>query len=560
MDYAVKIISQDETTAVVGGYGVVFGGKDLVGDTFTKDTNFMLDLVPNKPAMYDHGMTAVKNFLGSVPNDNIKADDKGLWVEMQINRAAEYADEVLKLIESGALGYSSGSVPHLVQRAQKSITQWPIVEFSLTPTPAEPRTIGVERIKSLAEQDERFKAFLPEGAGDASADATLETDGEIKTNQGNDTQGDDTMSEEKKEQEVKAAPQGATIDEIKRLFSPLMERIEKLEKQPAAKAPAVLNFGRGDDENKSFYAWVKGQGPGNTEFEGNPAFELKASNATDMNIGTAADGGNLVPTGFLPSIIARRDESMLRDRLGCRFIPGIGTAVDVPLDGEADGEFVTTTEANTFDEDSPAMGKKSLTLVMKTKYLDVSYQLLNDTPVALEAFLGEWVGRGLAKTHNAMLLTEVAANGTNLKSFASASAIAFGEPEDIVGNEDLSNYLDSDTSVAWVGRSSTFWNLMSIVGDDRQYGQAAQAMGMGRNLLGYPYLFSAKAAAEAASAKSLYFGNWNYVGYREAPGLTFIRDPYTVAVTGQVRLLWHTQIVYGVLQAEAIGYGEHPTA
>jgi len=31
-------------------------------------------------------------------------------------------------------------------------------------------------------------------------------------------------------------------------------------------------------------------------------------------------------------------------------------------------------------------------------------------------------------------------------------------------------------------------------------------------------------------------------------------------VSGQVRLLWHFRTVYGVLQAEAIGYGAHPSA
>jgi HK97 family phage major capsid protein len=553
--YAVKIISQDEDTAVVGGYGVIFGGKDASPerDTFTKDTNFMLDLVPNKPVMYDHGLTEVKHFLGEAPNDSIKIDDKGVWVESQLDRHREYVNEVLALIEEGALGYSSGSVPHLVQRAQKSIAQWPIIEFSLTPTPAEPRTVGIERIKSLAEQDERFKAFLPKAPEDGAVDANpnAESGTEIKEN----IQGDDTMSENK--EEVKAVPQGATIDEIKGLFDPVIERIEKLEKQPAAKAPAVLTMGRGDDELKSFTAFMKGQGSGNVKEQGQEAFELKASNATDMNITTDADGGVAVPVGLFDQIIARRDEMSLTSRLGCRLIPGIGTTVNVVVDNEADGEFVSTNEAALFDLDAPALAEKAFTLVKYTKRMLMSYELLEDSPLAIFNFVVDWVGRGMAKTNNGLLLTEAAASGTSLKTFASATAIAQGELETIAYNDALDPYLDDSQSVAWVMKKSVRGEIASLVGDFPQYGMHDNN---GRTLLGEDVAFSNSAGATAASAKSVYFGNWNYMGYRESPSLTFIRNPYLRADYGQMAFHWHYRTVYGVLQAEAIGYGEHPSA
>ena len=81
-----------------------------------------------------------------------------------------------------------------------------------------------------------------------------------------------------------------------------------------------------------------------------------------------------------------------------------------------------------------------------------------------------------------------------------------------------------------------------------------------RTLLGYPVYMSQKVAAPAADAKSAYFGNWNYVGLREAPGFTFLRDPYSKASTGQVVLHYFFRTVYGVLQAEAIGYGEQASS
>lgn len=372
------------------------------------------------------------------------------------------------------------------------------------------------------------------------------------------------LSDEERQMDDRLAAQVVQFDaEIAR-----EERMRALERVAPAvatsKAPAFNKLERGDSFAGAFGHWIRtgDKGALNADGFGVDGYENgytinAASNATDMNITTAADGGNLVPTGFYEQIIAKRDETMLAARLPIMRIPGVGTTVDVPYDNEADGEFVATTEANDFDLDSPAVAKKSLTLALYSKYTDVSYQLLDDTPVNLMGFLADFVGRGMAKTHNNLLLTEVAANGTSLKTFASATAIAFGEPEDIVGNNDLSAYLDDDNAVAWVMRSATHWDIKSIVGSDRQYAVNGDT---NRTLLGYPVYYSQKAAATAASAKDVYFGNWRYVGMREAPGLTFLRDPYTVAIKGQVRLLWHFRTVYGVLQAEAIGYGVHPSA
>ena len=47
----VAIKSITKSTVTVAGYGVIFGGRDLEGETFTRDTNYMLDLVPVKPVL-----------------------------------------------------------------------------------------------------------------------------------------------------------------------------------------------------------------------------------------------------------------------------------------------------------------------------------------------------------------------------------------------------------------------------------------------------------------------------------------------------------------------------
>ncbi len=146
MRLEIKRVTNDY--AVVAGYGVVFGGHDLEGDFFTPETDFRLELVQQKPVFYDHTLDEPQRELGHVIK--IVRDERGLWVEAQLDRFRDYVDEVLRLIEQGALGWSSGSVAHLVRRANGMVKSWPIVEFSLTPQPCEPRTVGVQRVKSEA--------------------------------------------------------------------------------------------------------------------------------------------------------------------------------------------------------------------------------------------------------------------------------------------------------------------------------------------------------------------------------------------------------------------------
>ena len=342
----------------------------------------------------------------------------------------------------------------------------------------------------------------------------------------------------------------------------LANRIARLEASERAfndaglntgKAPVQNRLGVGDgkqSQERAFCHFLR------TGDEG-PMREQRASNDTDMNVGTSADGGYAVPTGHYQGIIARRDEQLLTTKLNMMPIPGKGTTVNVPVDNEADGEFIVTNEAAAYDRDAPAINQVAMTLLKYTKKIELSKELLRDEDSRLLAFLEDFVARGMAKTHNSLLLTEVAANGTALKTFASATAIAFGELEDMVGNNDLGPYLEDDRSVAWVTRNATFWDVKSIVGSDRQYAVNTDS---GKTILGYPVAISQKVAATAASAKDIYFGNWNLVGWREGMGFGVVRDPYTLAHLGQIRLIYDFDAVYKVLQAEAIGYGVHPSA
>ena len=154
MGQTVKYIKETDDAYTIGGYGVVWGGADLLGDHFTPDSVFFLDhLSQTPPVLYEHGMDAAtkKAVLGQVVVT--KADDTGMWIEAQLEKSRSYVDAVMELVNAGVLGWSSGAISHLVERKSNGwLSMWPIVEFSLTPDPAEPRTLGVHDLSGLDDE------------------------------------------------------------------------------------------------------------------------------------------------------------------------------------------------------------------------------------------------------------------------------------------------------------------------------------------------------------------------------------------------------------------------
>lgn len=344
--------------------------------------------------------------------------------------------------------------------------------------------------------------------------------------------------------------------------------------QPGRGMAAVLQHGRGDSEARALAVFVQtgdiGGFPQEMRASQNEVafrvpmpWEERAVTDSTMNIATAGDGGNLVPVGFVNRIAARKEEIQLSQRLGVTRVPGTGTTVNFPIDA-ADGQvFATTAEqvdnhSVAWERDAPQVGQKAFTLALKTKRIELTDQLLYDEDAGLMNFIAGKIAKGVALTHNSLLLTEVAANGTSLKTFAGAAGIADGELEDIVYHNTLAYYLDDSGSIAWVMRPPTFGLIAKISGSARVYAETPAGSRSQRELLQYPAHYSSYAAAIAASAKSVYFGNWEQVGYREDPALTLLRDPYTV--DGLTILKYSFRLVYGVLQAGGIGYGVHPTA
>lgn len=149
---AAKMLGEDGR---IGGYLVVWGDPsrpDLQGEFFTPETDLGLDWYPRRPVLYHHGLdgTLGPALIGQI--EVMQPDSTGVWVEAQLDLRRRWARTVLDLVRQGALGWSSGSLPHLVEiGADGHIRRWPIVEGSLTPTPAEPRFTDAVALKAAYE-------------------------------------------------------------------------------------------------------------------------------------------------------------------------------------------------------------------------------------------------------------------------------------------------------------------------------------------------------------------------------------------------------------------------
>jgi HK97 family phage major capsid protein len=315
--------------------------------------------------------------------------------------------------------------------------------------------------------------------------------------------------------------------------------------KPYAATPMINKGPLGDSEARAVSHYLRTGDPSGM------IAEQRASNATDLNVGTSADGGYAVPTGLYNGIVAKRNELSLYPKLGVMPVPGKGTTVNVPTDNGTANVFVSTNEAASFDLDGPVLGQQAMALVKYTKKLQISVELLEDEDAKIMEFLNNYVGRALANTENTLLVAAAVAGGTT-NALASASAASAADIPKIAYAL-KGEYADN---AQWIMKRATEGAYRALTGSVFQF--LPTPNGPVNTLFGYPVNNSEFVAAVGTGNKSSIFGNFAFMGRREGAGLTMLRDPYSAAGSGQVNIYFYSRLVYKVMVAEAIQYGTHP--
>ena len=141
-DMTVKFAEGSDT--IIEGYGVPFG-LDLDGQQFTAKTERYHEWFPNggRPILYHHGFNDEIGFKSVGRELSTEPREQGDWVRGELDKADAYYEKIAALVRAGKVGWSSGAPDHKVKiAADGTIERWPVIEYSLTPTPAFPNHVA----------------------------------------------------------------------------------------------------------------------------------------------------------------------------------------------------------------------------------------------------------------------------------------------------------------------------------------------------------------------------------------------------------------------------------
>ena len=517
----------------IGGYLVRFSdpaNPDLTGDYFDAKTVF--NTPDSLPLLYNHGMdgTLKKRVIGKT---RTRIDTVGVWAESQMELRDEYEKAIYAMAEAGKLGYSSGALSHLVERepAGKSayIKTWFIGEASLTPTPAEPRNTVVT-LKSLISPDtalpdkDESKSFQPNGDQNkmndeikAAVDAALaEREAKIK-------------AEADSQAAVKAAEEAA--------YRKGVEDAQKV-KAPAFNTKTELGFSEEKDAVPAFKHWMQtGQTNQGLITPDSSFSNIKAA----FNVTTGATGGYLVPDPLYAQIIAKRDiGSFVRTAPTQKFTTPSDHLL-VPTESTSHTDFVLTAESAAYDENEGTVGQTDILLKKYTKEVRVTEEFASYNGTNFDSWLMDALGRAEASTENtvATAVLYAAAEASGITT-AGAAAITIPELASLVGS--LNGGYNVQGQVGFLLKNASLWYLKGVFGTNYYNFDG---------LFGMPAHISDDMEAVAATKKAVAFGNWNYFGVVEKPGMIVQRNPYLYMANGQIGIFASIFRGYAVLQAEA---------
>lgn len=296
----------------IGGYLVAFTGPDapdLQGEYFDAETDFDADDGDPVTLYYNHGLdpTLKRRKLG---RGAIKRDEAGIWLEAQLAMRDEYERMIYGMAEAGKLGWSSGSLPHLVEREASGkawrITSWPLgKDASLTPTPAAgPTLTAITPLKSWAANLQPLEV-ANEGADAPETTAKAEAQPANTPSPIEDTMSTDTIT-------VTAPAPDPRIDQLVAVVGELANSVKTLTEGQAKSAGFQVTGDEADralagNPFKSLGEQLTAVKRHYTGYETDA--RLKALKATGASEGIGSEGGFLLQPTFTDTLLMPMHEA-----------------------------------------------------------------------------------------------------------------------------------------------------------------------------------------------------------------------------------------------------------
>lgn len=524
---AVKALSDNR----VGGYLIMWGdaqNRDLTGEFFTKATDLGLEWYDRRPLLYHHGvMNPLKaTVIGVI--DKMTVDDTGVFVEAQLDLRNRYVKGVKKLVEKGALGWSSGTMAHLREvKAGGEITRWPIVEGSLTAAAIDPRPIAIP-LKSLpisnlelpddepepTAEGEQSPAAGAEPTVDAGAvvdTAEAETQPVIQIVTSSEPKEGDNMGEAQPNEVPPVENERITTLEtsVKSVSDKLDTFLAKLEALPQSQNPGyfTVDGGKADQNVKSFGDFLLSVKRGDTTRLAS-VYGVKALGDNALSTDQGATGGFLIPEEYSAQLLSVVNQTSgivpLVRTINVSAPAGKYPSLDqffAPTAGVGNTAFAggvntaVTAEGGTFTETEPGFEMIEWNINKIGGVIYVTTEMMQDSPISIESLLTQYVGVAIANKEEYYIFR---GNGVGqpLGILNSDAAILTGPDTNATfayadAAEILSRFKSVGGSPTWVAHPSTIPDLMRFeVGTGGAVWVANVQGQVPMSLLGYPVRFS----------------------------------------------------------------------
>ena len=500
---------------------------DLTNDFFSAKSDIRFPETVD--VYYNHGFdeTLKKRVIGKAKLSRL--DNADVWAETQLNMRDDYEKRIYEMAEAGKLGYSSGAMAHLVEREPvgKSfhIKTWVIGEASLTPTPAEYRNT-VRTIKSILFEAEEPAQEIK--MSDPIVDVNSVVEEAVKS----------ALAKRDAEIQAEADRQAAIKEAEEAGYQKALKEVGN--RAPSFNRVTTPGFSEEKDAVPAFKHWIKtGQVNG-----GLIAPEGIWATKAAMAIGAGGTGGYLVPDPLYQQIVAKRDiMSWVRQAPTQKF----QTPADhllVPTEDTSMTAFVATNEAAAYNENEPTVAQVDMVLTKYTKLIKASEEFVNYEGTNFDSWLVDALSRAEAATENTAASSVLVAGATSSGiTTASATAVTIPELASVAGS--LGAGYEAQGQTGWLMKNASLWYLKGVFGTNYYSFDG---------LFNKPAWISDDLDAIAASKKPIFYGNWNFFGVIERPGMMVSRNPYLYQANGQIGIFANIFRGFNVLQSEALVY------
>lgn len=273
-----------------------------------------------------------------------------------------------------------------------------------------------------------------------------------------------------------------------------------------------------------------------------------------LTAGTTTAGGYTVPTELMNEIVkTMKDWGPMLDPSIARVITtASGNPMNVPtIDDTAKGAGLHTEAGSVTDDggEDPAFGQKSLSAyVYDTEWVRISLELLQDSMMNMEGFVGELLGERLARKGNAVLTTGTGSSQPGGIAALASTGVTAAATGAVTADEliDLQHSVNAayrrSPKCRWMFADSTLKAIRKLKDGNGQYifQSANLALGTPSTLLDMPYSINDDMPALATGNDAIAFGDFSrfWVRIVGAPIIGVARERFfpDIGLLGLIRL------------------------